>query len=48
MDTSYGRFQIVTLKSFVLLGERSLDTYGVFRFRLTVFYNHLCLNAFPF
>jgi len=34
MDVSYGRYQIVTLKSFVLLGERACDACGVFRFRL--------------
>jgi len=37
MDVSYGRYEIVTLKSFVLLGGRACDACGVFRFRLTVF-----------
>jgi len=39
MDVSYGRYQIVTFKSFVLLGGRACDACGVFRFRLTVFCN---------
>jgi len=44
MDVSYGRYQIVTLKSFVLLGRRACDAWGVFRFRLTVFcYHFQCL-----
>jgi len=37
MDVSYGRYQIVTLQSFVLLGGRACGEFGVFRFRLTVF-----------
>jgi len=47
MDVSYGRYQIVTLKSFVWLDERACDACGVFRFRLTVFCYHFYLNAFP-
>jgi len=46
MDVSYGRYQIVTLKSLVLLGGRACDACGVFRFRLRVFCYHFCLNAF--
>jgi len=46
MDVSYGRYQLVTLKSFVLLGGRACDACGVFHFRLTVFCYHFCLNAF--
>jgi len=40
MDVSYGRYQIVTLKSFVLLGGRDCNACGIFRFRLTVFCCH--------
>jgi len=46
IDVSYGRYQIVTLKSFVLLGRRACDACGVFHFRFTVFCYHFCLNAF--
>jgi len=47
MDVSYGRYQIETLKNYVLLGVRACDACVVFRFRLTVFCYHFCLNAFP-
>jgi len=47
MDVSYSRYQLVTLKSFVLLGGRACDAFGVFRFSLTVFCYHFCLNASP-
>jgi len=30
MDVSYGRYRIVTLKSFVSLGERARDACGSF------------------
>jgi len=47
MDVSYGHYQIVTLKSFVLLGGRAWDACGVFRFRLTVFCYHFFSQCFP-
>jgi len=42
MDVSCVRYQIVTLKSFVLLGGRACDACEV-----RVFCDHFCLNTFP-
>jgi len=40
MEVSYGRCQILKLKSFVLLGERSRDAYVPFQTHY-----HFCLKA---
>jgi len=50
--TSYYGCQLWSLsnsnvKEFVLLGGRACDACRVFRFRLTVFCYHFCVNAFP-